>query len=92
MKQHSLGLGMTAKRTRRREFLEEMERVVPWPDLVALVSPYLPEGRRGRPPFAPETMLRIHFMQQWCWRRPKFDPGVQPTLPEISTAGRGCEE
>lgn len=29
MKQHGLGLGMTGKRTRRREFLEEMERVVP---------------------------------------------------------------
>jgi transposase, IS5 family len=83
MKQHSLGLGMTAKRTRRREFLEEMERVVPWPDLVALVSPYLPEGRRGRPPFAPETMLRIHFMQQWCWRRLKFDPPVRALPTEI---------
>ena len=61
MKQHSLGLGMTAKRTRRREFLDEMEKVVPWADLVALVSPYLPEGKRGRPPFSPETMLRISF-------------------------------
>jgi len=29
------------------------------------VSPYLPEGKRGRPPFSPETMLRIHFMHQW---------------------------
>ncbi len=65
MKQHSLGLGQTAKRTRRREFLGEMEKVVPWADLVALVSPYLPQGKRGRPPFSPETMLRIHFMQQW---------------------------
>ena len=61
MKQHSLGLGMTAKRTRRREFLDEMEKVVPWADLVALVLPYLPEGKRGRPPFSPETMLRIPF-------------------------------
>jgi hypothetical protein len=25
-----------------------MERVVPWTDPVALVSPYMPEGRRGR--------------------------------------------
>jgi IS5 family transposase len=32
---------------------------------VALVSPYLPEGKRGRPPYSPEAMLRIHFMQQW---------------------------
>jgi hypothetical protein len=48
MKQQSLGLGQSSKRTRRREFLGEMEQVVPWAALVALVSPYLPEGRRGR--------------------------------------------
>ncbi|MGE4340211.1 MAG: IS5/IS1182 family transposase, partial [Pigmentiphaga sp.] len=50
MKQHSLGLGMTGKKTRRREFLESMETVVPWSALVALVQPYLPSGARGRPP------------------------------------------
>ena len=44
MKQQSLGLGQSNKRTRRREFLSEMERVVPWSALVALVSPYMPEG------------------------------------------------
>jgi len=65
MKQHSLGLGMTGKKTRRREFLESMEQVVPWSALVVLVQPYLPSGARGRPPFGAETMLRIHFMQQW---------------------------
>ena len=64
MKQASLGLGQSNKRTRRRVFLEEMDRVVPWSELVALISPYMPEGRRGRPPFAVEVMLRIHFMQQ----------------------------
>jgi IS5 family transposase len=37
MKQQSLGLGMSTKRTRRREFLEEMDRVVPWRELVELV-------------------------------------------------------
>ena len=57
MKQQSLGLGQSNKRTRRREFLGEMERVVPWTELVALVAPYMPEGRRGRPPFAVEPML-----------------------------------
>ena len=80
MKQHSLGLGMTAKRTRRREFLEEMEKVVPWADLVALVSPYLPEGKRGRPPFSPETMLRIHFMQQWF---ALSDPAMEEALHDM---------
>ena len=65
MKQQSLGLGQSTKRTRRREFLGEMEQVVPWSDLVALVSPHLPDKGRGRPPFPLESMLRIHFMQQW---------------------------
>lgn len=81
MKQHSLGLGMTAKRTRRRVFLEEMERVVPWAELVALVSPYLPEGKRGRPPFSPETMLRIHFMQQWF---ALSDPAMEEALHDVA--------
>lgn len=80
MKQHSLGLGMTAKRTRRREFLDEMEKVVPWVDLVSLVSPYLPEGKRGRPPFSPETMLRIHFMQQWF---ALSDPAMEEALHDM---------
>ena len=80
MKQHSLGLGQTTKRTRRREFLDEMEKVVPWADLVALVSPFLPEGKRGRPPFSPETMLRIHFMQQWF---ALSDPAMEAALHDM---------
>jgi IS5 family transposase len=65
MKQADLGLNLSTKRTRKREFLDEMNRVVPWAALVALVTPHAPAGRRGRPPFPVETMLRIHFMQQW---------------------------
>jgi hypothetical protein len=33
-----------------------------------LVAPYAPEGKKGRPPFAVETMLRIHFMHVWTRR------------------------
>lgn len=80
MKQQSLGLGQSNKRTRRREFLSEMERVVPWSALVALVSPYMPEGRRGRPPFAVEAMLRIHFMQQWF---NLSDPAMEDALHDV---------
>ena len=68
MKQADLGLNLTTKRTRKREFLGEMERVVPWAALVALITPYAPEGRRGRPPFAVETMLHVHFMHVWTRR------------------------
>jgi IS5 family transposase len=80
MKQQSLGLGQSSKRTRRREFLGEMERVVPWGDLVALVTPHMPEGRRGRPPFAVESMLRIHFMQQWF---NLSDPAMEEALHDM---------
>ena len=65
IKQASLELNLSAKKTRKREFLEQMQRVVPWAALVALIAPYYPEGRTGRPPFALETMLRVHFLQQW---------------------------
>jgi IS5 family transposase len=53
------------KLTRREKFLGEMERVVPWTRLVALLRPHYPTGRRGRPPVGLERMLRIYFLQQW---------------------------
>jgi len=65
MQQSSLNLKLSVKKTRKREFLEDMEQVVPWGALVERIAPYYPEGRKGRPPFSLETMLRVHFMQQW---------------------------
>ena len=65
MKQANLGLNLSLKRTRKRQFLEQMDQVVPWAALVELIAPYYPEGRTGRPPFSLQTMLRTHFMQQW---------------------------
>mgnify|MGYP000261123283 CR=1 FL=1 len=81
MKQTSLGLGQSSKRTRRRVFLDEMDSVVPWSELVSLISPYMPEGRRGRPPFAVEVMLRIHFMQQWF---NLSDPAMEEALHDMA--------
>jgi IS5 family transposase len=53
------------KKTRRERFLGEMERVVPWAKLLALIEPHYPQGQRGRPPVGLERMLRIYFLQQW---------------------------
>jgi IS5 family transposase len=53
------------KTTRRERFLGEMEKVVPWERLVALIKPHYPSGERGRPPIGIERMLRIYFLQQW---------------------------
>jgi transposase, IS5 family len=74
MKQIALTLQLATKKTRKREFLDQMNTVVPWADLVALIAPYYPEGRNGRPPFSLETMLRTHFMQQWF---SLSDPGME---------------
>lgn len=65
MKQAALNLSLIIKKTRKQVFLEQMDQVVPWAELVELIAPYYPEGRKGRPPFSLLTMLRIHFMQQW---------------------------
>jgi len=81
MKQADLGLNLTTKRTRKREFLAQMERVVPWAALVQLVAPHAPEGRKGRPPFSVETMLRVHFMQQWFTLS---DPAMEEALHDIA--------
>ena len=60
-----MNLNLQLKKTRKQVFLEQMEQVVPWTDLIALIAPYYPEGKNGRPPFPLMTMLRTHFMQQW---------------------------
>ena len=70
MKQMSLGESgyeRKTKRTRKREFLDEMNLVVPWAELVSLIAPHAPApgAKAGPPPFAVETMLRVHFLQQW---------------------------
>ena len=80
MQQTDLGLNLSTKKTRKREFLEQMQQVVPWKSLVALIEPYAPEGRRGRPPFPVEMLLRIHFMQQWFTLS---DPTMEEALHDM---------
>jgi len=85
MKQMSLGQSgfeLSNKRTRKREFLDEMNLVVPWGELVALIAPHAPApgAKGGRPPFAVETMLRIHFLQQWF---NLSDPAMEEALYDM---------
>jgi IS5 family transposase len=58
---------MKKKQTRREKFLAEMEAVVPWTRLLALIEPHYPKAgpKGGRPPMPLETMLRVYFLQQW---------------------------
>jgi IS5 family transposase len=66
-------------RTRKREFLAQMERVVPWTDL-DLVAPYAPQRKTGRPPFDVLTMLRVHFRQHWFTLS---DPAMEEALHDM---------
>jgi hypothetical protein len=69
-----------AKRTRKREFLDEMDLVIPWSELLALIAPHAPAGKTGRPPFATEVMLRIHLLQQFFGHS---DPAMEEALHDI---------
>ena len=85
MKQRSLaetGYERRPKATKRQRFLAEMDAVIPWSCLLAVVNAAQPKmtARGGRPPFAAETMLRIHFMQQWF---ALSDPGMEEALHDI---------
>jgi IS5 family transposase len=85
MKQLSLAESEFVKKpkaTRRQVFLAEMDRVVPWARLCALIEPHYPKvgAKGGRPPKPLETMLRIHFMQQWF---ALSDPAMEEALHDM---------
>jgi len=63
----SLAYAGKKKRTRREKFLAEMEAVVPWARLTALIEPHYPKAgpKGGRPPMPLDVMLRVYCLQQW---------------------------
>lgn len=80
MKQQTLaGLAKYAKTTRRAQFLADMDRVVPWRELLAVVEPHYPKvsPQGGRPPVPLERMLRIYLLQLWF---NLSDPAVEEAL------------
>lgn len=79
MKQLSMGAGFEkySKTTRRAQFLGDMDRIVPWADLCALIAPHYPHSGDGRPRKDLGMMLRIYFLQQWF---NLSDPGAEEAL------------
>src|ERR671925_2128892 len=61
----SVAWSQKGKVTRRERFLAEMDAVIPWERLIALIEPHYPKPGNGRQPLGVEKMLRIYFMQQW---------------------------
>nr|WP_240936720.1 transposase [Pseudomonas aeruginosa] len=63
------------KQTRKELFLIEMDRVVPWKGLIALIEPHYPKGEGGRPAYPLMAMLRVHLMQNWFGYKRSSDGG-----------------
>ena len=66
------------KKTRKEQFLDEMERIIPWQELTAAIEPFYPNPQgAGRRPVGVERMLRIYFLQHWF---NLSDPGAEEAL------------
>src|SRR5262245_65741315 len=81
------GLEWLSKRkvTRRDRFPSEMDAVIPWSRLRALIEPHYPTAGQGRPPIDAERMLRDYFLQQW------FSLS-DPQAEDSPTAADACAE
>ena len=73
------GFEKYGRKSKRERFLDEMEQVVPWAELQALIEPHYPKGENGRPPVGLGIMLRVYFLQQWF---NLSDPGAEEGLYE----------
>ena len=88
MKQASFaGLAFDAKKktTKRDKFLAEMDKVVPWSRLQALIEPFYPKAGNGRPPLPLAMMLRVYCLQQWYGLS---DPGMEEALYDMESMRR----
>ncbi len=76
------------KLTRRERFLAEMEQVIPWSELAAVIEPHYPKAEgAGCPPVGVERMLRIHFLQHWVTLS---DPAVEKVNAAPNMVGERC--
>ena len=64
-------------RTKKKEFLEKIERIVPRDEWITLIKPCYYKGERGNKPYDPELMLRIYLIQNL------YDPADEATVSEV---------
>lgn len=81
----SLAWKSKGKVTRRERFLAEMNAVIPWSRLLALIEPHYPKAGKGTQPLPMERMLRIYFMQNWF---NLSDPAAKDALYNSETMRR----
>lgn len=81
----SLAYENKKKRTRREKFLQEMDIVIPWEELLQIIKQHYPRAGNGRQPMPLGRMLRIYFMQQWYGLS---DPAMEDALYDIESMRR----
>jgi IS5 family transposase len=81
----SLAYESKKKQTRREKFLQEMDKVIPWEELLQIIRKHYPKAGNGRQPLPMEKMLRIYFMQQWYGLS---DPAMEDALYDIESMRR----
>ena len=69
--------GLRKKVTKREEFLNIMDGVIPWEEWVEFVRPFYPSGKHGKPPQGIEKMLRMYLLQ--CWLN-LSDEGIEDAI------------
>lgn len=76
------------KITRRERLLGQLEALLPWPDLLALIEPHYPKsGQPGQQPLPLASMLRVHVAQI---AYNYSDPGMEDALYEVASLRRFC--
>ena len=68
---------LTQVRTKKKEFLEPIERIVPWGEWLSLIKPCYYKGERGNKPYDLELMLRIYLIQNL------YDLADEATVNEV---------
>ena len=64
-------------RTKKKEFLSQIERIVPWGEWIELIRPHYYKGERGNKPYDLERMLRIYLVQNL------YDLSDKATVAEV---------
>ena len=64
-------------RTKKKEFLEQIDRIIPWGEWIALIQPCYYKGERGNKPYDLELMLRIYMLQNL------YDLSDEGTVAEV---------
>ena len=64
-------------RTKKKEFLEQMDRIIPWEEWIALIEPCYYRGERGNKPYSLELMLRLFILQNL------YDLSDEGTVAEV---------